>query len=190
MVWLYLHLPFVMSFVLASGTLARLVVAHDCPNADPEFLTERYAAESDAELQAGLRWFYSSSLGIALLCMTGIALSHDHKEIHGQHIKKWHRLGYRIAVAIVLICLPLAESLDSLQLVGTVTALVVSVLAVEYWGSTTRAEGFWYDDKKCVYTANSVTESNSVDRPMDGVPDLEKLAEDKGGRPRLDVILT
>jgi len=69
MTWLWLHLPFIMSVVLASGALSRLVIAHDCAYADPETLGEAYALRSVAEIEAGLRWFYSAGLGIALACM-------------------------------------------------------------------------------------------------------------------------
>lgn len=53
-----------MSVVLASGALSRLVIAHDCANADPETLSEAYAHRSVGEVEAGLRWFYSAGLGI------------------------------------------------------------------------------------------------------------------------------
>ena len=67
--WMFLHLPFIMSFILASGALSKLVVAHDCVNADPETLTELYALKSESEIRIGLRWFYCAGLGIALACM-------------------------------------------------------------------------------------------------------------------------
>ena len=68
-VWMWLHLPFIMSFVLASGSLSKLVLAHDCPNADPSTLAPSYAANSSPSLTTGLRWFYSAGLGISLACM-------------------------------------------------------------------------------------------------------------------------
>ena len=58
-----------MSFVLASGALSKLVVAHDCGNADPSTLTLLYAQKSEADVEIGLRWFYCAGLGIALACM-------------------------------------------------------------------------------------------------------------------------
>ena len=58
-----------MSYILASGALSKLVVAHDCINADPETLTELYALRSEGEIRIGLRWFYCAGLGIALACM-------------------------------------------------------------------------------------------------------------------------
>lgn len=70
MVWITIHLPFIMSYVLAGASLSRLVLAHDCKDADPETLTEAYIGRSEAEVAPGLRWFYSAGLGIALLSMS------------------------------------------------------------------------------------------------------------------------
>ena len=58
-----------MSFVLAGAALSRLVLAHDCADADQESLTETYIARSEEEIVSGLRWFYSAGLGIALSSM-------------------------------------------------------------------------------------------------------------------------
>jgi hypothetical protein len=68
--WMWLHLPFIMSFVLASGSLSKLVIAHDCANADPGTLADTYATASLPELDVGLRWFYCVGLGISLACMS------------------------------------------------------------------------------------------------------------------------
>lgn len=54
------HVTFIMGLILASGAMARLVIAHDCSNADPESLGESYAARSEEDLPDGLRWFYSA----------------------------------------------------------------------------------------------------------------------------------
>lgn len=68
--WIMIHLPFIMSYVLAGASLSRLVLAHDCQDADVETLTEAYRGRSEAEVALGLRWFYSAGLGVALLCMS------------------------------------------------------------------------------------------------------------------------
>lgn len=114
MVWMTAHLPFIMAYVLAG---ARLVLIRDCRNTNPDDLTAAYLAKSDSEVPKGLRWFYCAGIGIALLCMTIISLSHVHKVFDGQRIKKKSRIFNRIVVAIILIYLPLAESLDSLQVI-------------------------------------------------------------------------
>ena len=65
-----------------------------------------------------------------------ISITHDHKEIEGLRLKKRWRLCGRFAIAIILICLPLAEGLNSLQLVGTVTGLITFALVLELWASS------------------------------------------------------
>lgn len=69
MTWVSIHLPFLLGYSLAGAALSKLVVAHDCPNADVENLTEFYAHKSEEEINIGLRWFYCGGIGIALLSM-------------------------------------------------------------------------------------------------------------------------
>ena len=73
-----MHLPFIMSFVLAAASLARLVVSHDCADADPETLAEGSREKSEAGIEIGLRWFYCAGLGIAMACMGIHHLQQDH----------------------------------------------------------------------------------------------------------------
>ena len=63
-----IHLPFIMSFVLAGGTLAKLVLAHDSKSLDPHYLTHHYEERSEDHISEGQRWFYCAGLGIALFC--------------------------------------------------------------------------------------------------------------------------
>lgn len=69
MIWSNIHLPFIMAYILAAGALSKLVIAHDCPNADTETLAEASALRSEAEVSIGIRWFYCAGLGTALACM-------------------------------------------------------------------------------------------------------------------------
>ncbi|KAH0559062.1 hypothetical protein GP486_004348 [Trichoglossum hirsutum] len=119
-----------MSFVLYGGALSRLVVAHDCADANESSLTEAFAQKSEAEISSGLRWFYCAGLAIALASMGLISMSHVHKEVDGQRLKKKHRLAVRFAVAVAFLCLPLAKHLNSLTLISTTTGLVVLVYTV------------------------------------------------------------
>lgn len=143
MLWMTAHLPFIMAYVLAGASLSRLVLIRDCRGTNPDFLTEAYLAKSESEVPQGLRWFYCAGFGVALLFMGLISASHVHKVFEGQRIKKKTRLLNRIVVAIVLICLPLAESINSLQLVSVTTGLVVYVLMVDVYGSTSIYDDFW-----------------------------------------------
>ena len=70
MIWMTVHLPFIMGYILAAASLSRLVLATDCHDANAEDLTESYISNSQGEVPTGLRWFYCGGLGIALLCMS------------------------------------------------------------------------------------------------------------------------
>ncbi|KAL8665487.1 MAG: hypothetical protein Q9202_002192 [Teloschistes flavicans] len=152
--WIFIHLPFIMGYVLAGASLSRLVLAHDCGDADSETLADAYSGRSEAEVEPGLRWFYCVGLGIALLCMSVISFCHVHKKFEGQRVTKRSRLGLRVAVVVVIICLPLAESLNSLQLVSTTTGLIGLVLAFDLYGCTYVGESFLRDGRKCKYWAD------------------------------------
>jgi hypothetical protein len=69
LLWATAHLPFIMSFVLAAGSLSKLVIATDVRDAKIEDLTDAYSMKSDREIPVGLRWFYCVGLGISLFCM-------------------------------------------------------------------------------------------------------------------------
>ena len=145
-VWATAHLPFIMAYVLAAASLAKIVLAHDCHDTELASLTETYVARSEDHLTQGLRWFYCCGLGIALLGMSTISMSHVHKEIQNQRIAKYPRLALRVVAALILICLPLAEDrLNSLQLVSTTTGIVVFVLMVDVYGSTSKNDSFVRD---------------------------------------------
>ncbi|KAI9834470.1 MAG: hypothetical protein M1826_002624 [Phylliscum demangeonii] len=153
LLWNLTHLYFIMGFVLGAAALSRLVIAHDCPNADPDTLAEAYTARSAAELHPGLRWFYCVGIGVALFWMAIISITHIHKDVSGARLKKSQRLTFRIAVAIVLICLPTAHRLNSLQLVATVTGLVWLVLLVELYGLSVIGVSLFGRHGRCSYTA-------------------------------------
>ncbi|KAI9647287.1 hypothetical protein NHQ30_003670 [Ciborinia camelliae] len=153
-IWNFAHLPFIMSYVLGSAALSKLVVATDCGDASLESLTEAYQAKSETEISDGLRWFYCSGFGIALFCMGIISACHIHKkDSHGIRLAKRWRMLNRLFVCIILICLPLARSLNSLQVISTVTGFVVWVLVLELWGMSCPDETFFGEEKKCGYTA-------------------------------------
>ena len=142
-----------MAYVLAGASLSKLVLATDCRDANVEDLTAAYTGKSEPEVPTGLRWFYCAGLGTALLCMCIISASHEHRVFDGQRLGKKYRICNRIAVAIILICLPLAKSLNSLQLVSTTTGLVVYVLMVDVYGSTSIHDDFWKCSAQCKYRA-------------------------------------
>lgn len=149
--WSFAHLPFIMTFVLGGSGLSRLVAAHDEQGAHLEQLTEEYQLRSEEHIAEGIRWFYCAGLGLALGFMAIISLSHVHKEHKGVRLSKKFRLGFRLAIAVVIICLPLAKGLDSLELVGTVTGLLVLLLVTELWTGCDKEEKLIGRGKACQY---------------------------------------
>jgi low temperature requirement protein LtrA len=158
--WLSAHLPFIMSYVLAAATLTKLVIAHDVPNADAEHdLGERYSLNSVGELEDGMRWYYCGGLGVSLIFMSVISLCHVHKKLPNSRLVKRFRLAMRCCIAIVIICLPLAHSLNSLHLISITTSLVVLVLALDIFGNSCQGDEFWSggfceaQKRSCKYSA-------------------------------------
>jgi hypothetical protein len=163
MVWVSAHLPFVMAYVLAAATLSKLVLAHDCAGANVDDLGDTYAEKSEAvgeRLADGLRWYYCCGIGVSLIFMAVISLTHIHKKIPNARLLKRPRLAIRACIGIIIICLPLARSLSSLDLISITTALVVLVLVLDLYGNSCTGDKFWTggfcheERRKCQYTAN------------------------------------
>lgn len=144
-----------MSYIISSAALSKLVVATDCPDASSDTLTALYAEKSENEVPLGLRLFYCVGLGIALASTLAINLSHTHKvPVMTCRIPYRLRCLNRAVVCIILCCLPAAgDRIDSLQLVGLVTGLLVWVLAVELVGKSCMGTSLFGADGRCGYTA-------------------------------------
>jgi hypothetical protein len=174
-----------MSFVLSASALATLVRAHDCPDAPVESLYETFIPRSEEHISTGLRWFYCSGLGISLLCMAIISATHTHKKIPHMRLRKNSRLVFRGLVSIVIICLPLAE-LNSLDLVGTTTGLVVAVLLVELVGASCTGDNILWD-RSCPKARTKYQGQCEIKRAEleklgeDGVVNVEELAQREKG---------
>lgn len=80
-------------------------------------------------------------------------MTHVHKEFDGQRVGKRYRIPLRVLIAIVIICLGFAKFLSSLQLISTSTGLVVFVLIVDLYGSTSIHDTFWRCTAQCKYSA-------------------------------------
>lgn len=82
MVYGLCHLPFIMvclnygyfvneeGITLVGAALEYLVIASDCSDANPEWLTDEFQGHSDSEISDGLRWFFCGGLAVALACMS------------------------------------------------------------------------------------------------------------------------
>jgi hypothetical protein len=189
MLWSSVHLPFIMSYVLGAAALSKLVVAHDCANADPHDLTHFYEEKSEDHIPIGLRWFYCGGFAVALAGMGVISLTHIHKDTaQGIRILKRYRLLNRFAVCVILVLLPLAERLNSLQLMSVVTGLMVWVLLLELWGVSC-PEDTWFGKErkggKCRYTAKCRISKKDLESAVKGgqVIKVEELKDkgEKGG---------
>ncbi|RVX72944.1 hypothetical protein B0A52_03297 [Exophiala mesophila] len=158
--WVSAHLPFIMGYILAASTLSQLVLAHDTADADEHDLGHHYEERSVGEIPVALRWFYCGGLGTALIFMSVISFTHVHKRLARSRLRKRPRLVIRLGVAIIIICLPIARSLTSLELIATTTCLVAFVLMLDLFGISCQGDRFWTggwcdgEKKKCNYTAN------------------------------------
>jgi hypothetical protein len=179
MTWSTIHLPFIMSFVLGAAALSKLVLATDCQSTKLEDLTEQYILKSEPEIPIGLRWFYCGGLGIALFSMGIISISHAHKIApKGVRIPKKFRMLNRFIVCIIIIVLPTAHHLNSLQLVSTTTGLVIWVLVLELWGTSCPSDTFFGETKACKYTARCKVSKKDLESAVKGgtVINVEQLS--------------
>lgn len=150
--WTFSHLPFIMAFVLGSGGLSKLVLALDTPDSRPEALTDANRSKAKLHVAMGIRWFYCAGYAIALSFMGFISIAHVHKDWATLRISKKYRLAGRFIVAIIIAFLPLAgDRLNSLQLVGIVTGLIIFVLGLELWFAACRKNKLWQRSQPCKY---------------------------------------
>ena len=89
-----------------------------------------------------------------------ISLSHVHISSEQLNLRKRYRLGIRGAICIISALLPLAQDLNSLQLIGLVTVLLWFIIAVETWGNAKKCH-VWIGEKKrreyvCKYNVRCV----------------------------------
>lgn len=159
--------------------MARLVLAVDTPNSHLESLTELSQERAEAEIPMGIRWFYCAGFGIALAFMGFIAISHEHRESETLRLKKRWRLCGRFVVAVIIICLPLADGLDSLELIGTVTALVAFCLGLELWASSCCKERLMARSKPCKYVGHCPKKELRALLKRGSQVDFEVLADKK-----------
>ncbi|KAF2826183.1 hypothetical protein CC86DRAFT_25909 [Ophiobolus disseminans] len=184
--WFSIHLPFIMSFVLSASALAVLVRAHDCPDAPLESLFETFIPRSEDHISDGLQWFYCGGLGASLFCLSIIALTHTHRKIPHQRVRKETRLVFRMLVSVIIITLPKAH-MNSLQLVATTTGLIVAVLVLELVGSSCWGESMLWDKRckrdKATYSAKCGVKKEELEKSViDGtVLDVEEIAKRDGG---------
>jgi low temperature requirement protein LtrA len=145
-VWLYGHIPFVMGYTLAAATMSKIVLSHDCSNADAESLTDLYQAKSLAEISTGLRWFYCGGLSTTLISSCLISFCHSHKTISDSRLAKRTRLAVRFAAAIAILMLPLIhpDDFSSMSLVASTCGVTIGVLITDLYGLARKDDQFWF----------------------------------------------
>lgn len=65
--WITLHLPFILAYVIAGAALSRLVLVDDVSGTSIDDLADISKVQSEPEIAHGLRWFYTAGLGIGTL---------------------------------------------------------------------------------------------------------------------------
>ncbi|KAK6355352.1 hypothetical protein TWF696_004461 [Orbilia brochopaga] len=154
--WINSHLLFILSFTIGGAGLSKLVLAHDCQNTHVEDLFHTYEERSFEHVEQSLRWFYCGGLAVALFSMSLISMSHLHKTVYTQKIPKRYRLIYRIIVCAIWLSLPAAhERLNSLHMISITTAMTISVVALEIYGTSCKEDVMFGAKKTCPYICDA-----------------------------------
>lgn len=77
-----------MAYSLSAASLSKLVLAHDCNDDNLDTLVDSYAVRSVDTIPSAIRWFYCAGLGVALLGMGIISLTHVYKTVEGQRLDR------------------------------------------------------------------------------------------------------
>lgn len=181
--WNTVHLPFIMAFVLGAAALSKVVLAHDGPNMDPHTLVHHFEVLSPLTIHDGIRWFYCVGIGISFGSMGIISMTHIHKDIQCARLKKWHRLTVRSVVSIIIMCLPAAAHLNSLELISIVASLLLFDLIVELYGITRVDDSFFgRRRKKCSYWADCSMRKKELEAAVKSgaTVTVERFAEKDG----------
>jgi low temperature requirement protein LtrA len=144
-IWIFGHLPFAMGYTLAATAMSKIVLAHDCSNADEQSLGEPYDSRSLDEVSTGLRWFYCGGLCVALVFSCIISLSHIYQASENCRLTRESRLIVRFTAAISILMLPLipVDRLQSLALLGITCSIIIGCLIADLYGLSQKEDDFW-----------------------------------------------
>lgn len=129
MTWFTLHLPFVAAIALCGDTTAELV--------------------REQEVAQGIRWMFSGSYAVAMVCLTCIALLERETDKPGElWFNKTVRIVPRLLVATIVLLLPLAdqEHINSTVLLGIAAACTALVFGWQEIGSLDGPNASWYQE--------------------------------------------
>ena len=110
-------------------------------------------------------------------------MTHIHKDIQCARLKKWHRLTVRSVVSIIIMCLPAAAHLNSLELISIVASLLLFDLIVELYGITRVDDSFFgRRRKKCSYWADCSMRKKELEAAVKSgaTVTVERFAEKDG----------
>jgi hypothetical protein len=138
-----------MGYILASAALSKLVLTTDVTNTNPQELSEEYRENAEEFIPNGIRFFYCQGLGVCLLAMGAIGLCHDHKKLDAQRLAKKWRLLNRLAACIIMLFLPMAKGLTSLDLISITMGLSTWVLLLEVYGGSSKNDPFIGEARGC-----------------------------------------
>lgn len=85
-------------------------------------------------------------------------------------------------VALILIFLPFAHGLNSLELVSITMGLVAFALIVELYGSTSVHDSFWKDCRVCKYSADCHIKKKDLEEAAKTGQKIEITEISKGSR--------
>lgn len=161
-----LHIPLCASLILASAAMSRMTQHEDL-------------------VTPAIRWYFGGGLGCAMLSMAAIGFTHRELEPTGTtRLGRRVQLAFRLAVGVILACLPLAESLTPLEMLGTCAGLTAFLVVEEVYGKLLRGEAITKPDaaQEDVAVAHRLREEEivEVDTDRDGYGNPNKTEENKG----------
>ncbi|KAF8672052.1 Bacterial low temperature requirement A protein (LtrA) [Rhizoctonia solani] len=116
-----LHFPLCASLILVSAATSRMT-------------------QHTEEVTSAIRWYFGGGLGVALISMALIGATHRGLDPTGtSRLGRFTQLGFRVAVGIVMILLPLSD-LSPLNLLGTSAGLTSFLVVEETYGKLRRGE--------------------------------------------------
>ncbi|KAG8738892.1 hypothetical protein FRC10_006409 [Ceratobasidium sp. 414] len=117
-----LHFPLCAALIIVSAATSRMTQHVD-------------------EVTPAIRWYFSGGLGVALVCMALIGATHRGLDPTGtSRLDRTTQLAFRIAVGVIIICLPLAKNLSPLNMLGTSAGLTSFLVIEETYGKLRRGE--------------------------------------------------
>ncbi|KAK9479728.1 bacterial low temperature requirement A protein-domain-containing protein [Lipomyces japonicus] len=140
--WVVLHLPLIAS-LLAGGHVAAI-------------------STESSELHIGQRWLLCGGIGTGLIILFIISLLHKSEdEPKTLLLPKYARIIFRPISGIIIICLPLADSLHVTSLLSIIMVLHVVCVVWENITSLSKGAKFWEKWKETNYPEITIATENS-----------------------------